>query len=238
MKHKNIFLSHRDKLSEFFKCVNNSASNESFGNEFCKLSFKGNRRGMIEKLIELPEMKNMEIEKFYNAKDDNLACSLYERLLTLKNLETGKRIKILINALFKSSYASMTFFQILMELTKTYYKSGDIVKCLKNCEYFQKQENSADEQIFKQFQIEFLLIESECYKQLGLNEKSKFHLNEAMKRVNEFINEKCGTEEESFKNEKHLFLKPILERLKAMKLCPTSKNSNHSLPKVYFDTTN
>ncbi|XP_051157143.1 SET and MYND domain-containing protein 4-like isoform X2 [Leptopilina boulardi] len=216
----------RDKLSEFFKSVNNAASNESFGNEFCKLSFKGNRRRMIEMLIELPEIKNILIEKFYHNKDDNLACNLYKQILNLNDqLEEEDKINLLINALFKSSYKSRTFFNILMHLSQKLYKLGNIIKCLEYCKYFKNLDNYPNETNFiDEFRIEFLLIESECYKKLGFHENSKICLNDAMRKVNEFITEKYGSECEKFKDEKLSFLKPIFERMNSMKLCRISKN--------------
>lgn len=231
----------RDLLSEFRKSVHNVVSSQSFGNQFCKLSRQRNRRGMIEMLMELPEIKNLIIEKYCHSKNDNLAENLYKEIVSPKN-EVDENVKaiILTKSLFASTYNSKIFLQVVLERARTWYKVGKFAKCIENSKYLENLENiSTQDDYYEEYRIESLLIKSESYKKMNLEENSKFCLNEAMKRVNDYIQKKFGNENEDvFKKEKVCFLKPIFERLnlmrKSIKDNSVAENLNDSPVKVSF----
>ena len=228
----------RDLLSEFRKSVHKVVSNQLFGNQFCKLSHQGNRRGMVDMLIKLPEIKNLIIEKYYYSKNDTLAENLYKEIVCpdIQVHENQKAI-ILTKALFVSTYKSKIFLKVLLERSRTWYKLGKFVKCIKDSKYLEDIENiSPRDDYYEEIRIESLLIESESYKKMNLEENSKCCLNEAMKKVNDLIQKKFGNEN-VFKKEKACFLKPIFERLNLMRKLivenPVTENLNYSLIKVF-----
>lgn len=192
---------------------------------------------MIEMLIELPAIKNIQIEKFYHGKDDDLAMKIYKKTLDLNDETSNQKVNLLINALFKACHKSATYLNILIEMSRNFYKLRKFTKCLETCNYLENLDNFPSEtDVFEEYKIESLLIKSECYKKLHLNENSKLCLNDSMRKVNEFITKKCGSECEDFKKEKISFLKPILERLNLMKSSDeTNKIENEiSLQKVHL----
>ncbi|XP_033221392.1 SET and MYND domain-containing protein 4-like isoform X2 [Belonocnema kinseyi] len=174
--------SSRDLLSEYRKSVHNVVSSQSFGNQFCKLSRQGNRRGMIEILMELPEVNNLIIEKNYHYKNDKLAENLYKDIVSPKNeVDENQKAIILTKSVFAATCNNDYYEEFRIEsflIKSESYKKMNLKENSKFClneamksvnDFIQKKFGNEKEDVFKKEKVCFL---KPIFERLNLMRKS------------------------------------------------------------------
>lgn len=165
-------------LDEFRRAVHDVVSQEPFAARFANLSASGDRRGMVEMIMELPHVAGLKPDDSYKSKDDAQAVRLYEKSFETtaepgdKRTEEIKTCNILTKALFAASANGRVFLDALCERAKLSYSLRAFVSCLKDCEcmlalpasfYDDSAENI---KYFVQRRKECLQLERECSRKL------------------------------------------------------------------------
>ncbi|KAL6440994.1 hypothetical protein ACFW04_003400 [Cataglyphis niger] len=174
-------------LDEFRHAVYSEiVSQEPFATRFAKLSTSGDRRGMIEMLIEMPHVAGLKPGASYQGKNDTQAARLYERSLKVmatesedKHAEEIRTCNILTKALFAASANGKVFLDALCERARRSYYLNAYTSCLRYCEcmlalpasfYDNSEENV---RYFVQRRKECLQLERECSRKLERNASRK-----------------------------------------------------------------
>lgn len=158
---------------------------EPFISRFKELSQKGDRRGMIRVIMELPCVLNTKITKSYKGKNDRQAALLHQKSIDImkdgknKMDEESKACNILTEALFAASACSLIFMNALIERAKHWYRLGAWVRCLKDCEcmlalplsFYDKDADSKS--VYLEYKKECYHLKHECSRKLEITIRRK-----------------------------------------------------------------
>ncbi|XP_024936380.1 SET and MYND domain-containing protein 4 isoform X2 [Cephus cinctus] len=215
-------------FTQFYQMVYDAAKEKSFKNCFRELSRAGNRQGMIELVIELPGIRKWQMTDSYVAKNDIHVLATFKK----HNLLTCDT-KFLTEALFAASITNNNFLNILLARTKQYYRHGEYLKCIADCDYaidlLNNVLNSIEKRIsFLEYNIEFNLFQSMCLKRLELNERARACFSKASNSAEDLM--KLKKDCTSVSNEEKLqTLKPFLDKLREIKQTDENINSRKSV---------
>ncbi|KAM0732430.1 SET and MYND domain-containing protein 4 [Formica fusca] len=174
-------------LDEFHHAIYDEiVSQEPFVTRFAKLSTSGNRRGMVEMLVDVPYVAGLKPSALYQGKNDAQAARLYERSLKAMAAESGdehaeeiRTCNILTKALFAAGANGRVFLDALCESARRSYCLNAYASCLRYCEcmlalpasfYDDSEENV---RYFVQRRKECLQLERECSRKLERNASRK-----------------------------------------------------------------
>lgn len=174
-------------LDEFCRAVYDEiVSQESLATRFAKLSTSGDRRGMIEMLVEIPRVAGLKPGESYQGKNDARATRLYERSLKMTAAGSGdehaeeiKTCNILTKALFAAGANGRVFLDALCERARRSYCLSAYTSCLRDCECMLAlpasfYDDSAESvKYFVQRRKECLQLERECSRKLEGNASSR-----------------------------------------------------------------
>ncbi|XP_011865219.1 PREDICTED: SET and MYND domain-containing protein 4-like [Vollenhovia emeryi] len=127
-------------LDEFRRAVHNAVSQEPFAARFAGLSASGDRRGMVEMLVEMPCVAGLKLGDLYEGKNDAQAARLYERSLgtaTESGDERAEELKtsnILTRALFAAGASGRVFLDAICERARRSYSLRAYASCLRDCD--------------------------------------------------------------------------------------------------------
>ncbi|KAL6266544.1 hypothetical protein P5V15_003391 [Pogonomyrmex californicus] len=166
-------------LDEFRRAVHDAVSqDESLTSRFARFSASGDRRGMVEMLMEMPYVTGLKPGNSYQGKDDARAARLYEKSLAAttepgdERTEEIRTCNILTQALFAASANGRVFLDAICERARRSYGLRAYANCLRDCEcmlalpasfYDDSAENVKH---FVQRRKECLQLERECSRKL------------------------------------------------------------------------
>lgn len=174
----NAFIRYRNvSLNEFRHAVHNVVSQEPFAARFAKLFTSGNRRRMIEMLMEMPYVASLKPSDSYQGKDDVQAARLYEKshqeIMDNGNgkhatEKTGTCNDTLTKALFAASANGKVFLDALYERVRRSYSLRAYASCRRDCECMLAlptnfyDDSAENVKYFVQRRKECLQLEREC----------------------------------------------------------------------------
>ncbi|XP_012219092.2 SET and MYND domain-containing protein DDB_G0273589-like [Linepithema humile] len=165
-------------LDEFRRAVHDVVSQEPFATRFANLCTSGDRRGMVEMLMELPRVAGLKPGDSYKGKDDAQAAQLYEKSLKTtaepgdKHTEGIRTCNILTKTLFAASANDRVFLDALCERAKFSYSLRAFASCLRDCECMLAlpasfyDDSAENVKYFVQRRKECLQLERECSRKL------------------------------------------------------------------------
>ncbi|CAL1687975.1 unnamed protein product [Lasius platythorax] len=176
-------------LDEFRRAVYDEiVSQEPLATRFAKLSTSGDRRGMVEMLVEMPHVEGLKPGDSYQGKNDAQAARLYERSLqvTATEVEPGdehaeeiRTCNILTKALFAAGANGRVFLNALCERARRSYRLRAYASCLRDCECMLAlpasfyDDSAENVRYFVQRRKECLQLERECSRKLEGNASSR-----------------------------------------------------------------
>ncbi|XP_011257438.1 SET and MYND domain-containing protein 4 [Camponotus floridanus] len=175
-------------LDEFCRVVYDEiVSQEPFATRFAKLSTSGDRRGMIEMLVEMPRVAGLKPGDSYQGKNDARAARLYEKSLKMTAAGSGdehaeiKTCNILTKALFAAGANGRVFLDALCERARRSYCLNAYASCLRDCECMLAlpasfyDDSAENVKYFVQRRKECLQLERECSRKLEGNASFRKH---------------------------------------------------------------
>lgn len=158
---------------------------EPLATRFARLSALGDRRGMVEMLMEMPYVADLKPGDSYEGKNDAQAARLYERSLGVtmelgdKHTEEIRTCNVLTQALFAAGASDRVFLNAIYERARRFYSLRAYARCLRDCEcmlalpasfYDDSAENVKH---FVQRRKECLQLERECSRKLEATSSRK-----------------------------------------------------------------
>ncbi|XP_072753158.1 SET and MYND domain-containing protein 4 [Anoplolepis gracilipes] len=174
-------------LDEFCRAIYEEiVSQEPLATRFAKLSASGDRRGMVEMLVEMPFVAGLKPGDSYEGKNDAQAARLYERSLEAtaaeprnEHVEEIRQCNILTKALFAAGASSRVFLDALCERARRSHRLGAFASCLRDCECMLAlpasfyDDSAENVKYFVQRKKECLQLERECFRKLEGNASSR-----------------------------------------------------------------
>ncbi|XP_012521783.1 SET and MYND domain-containing protein 4 [Monomorium pharaonis] len=174
-------------LDEFRRAVLDTVSQEELlATRFARLSASGDRRGMVETLVEMPCVVGLKPSDSYEGKSEARAAWLYEKSLGATSTEPRddaeqeiRTCNILTQALFAASANGRVFLDAISERARRFYSRRVYASCLRDCEcmlalpvsfYDGSAENVRD---YVQRRKECLQLERECSRKLEASTSSR-----------------------------------------------------------------
>ncbi|XP_011497960.1 PREDICTED: SET and MYND domain-containing protein 4-like [Ceratosolen solmsi marchali] len=205
---------------EFERHAQRVISSDEFRDRFEALSRSGDRPGMIRISLEALGDPDISIGDMYRGKNEARSKELRrEATVAGEVAHPDKAAAILTEALALAPSRSQLFFEILVQRARASYRQGHLMRCAKDCQYFEEVISRVQDQAFmEESRVDVLLLHSDCYKDLGASSRSNGYLNEAMRCIRELASKRCDEDyqgddyDERFRIEKLELLKYFLNR--------------------------